>query len=356
MENLHDTLNAWGWDDWFERRAARQPGETLARVAAVDRDQLLLVDQAGPFRARLAGRYLHHHLQPHALPCVGDWVCVEKQPGDGMGLIHALLERKTVLRRKAAGDTLASQMIAANVDSVIVVQSCHFDFNLKRLERYLVMVRDGGAEPCILLTKTDLVEPAVLATQLAAIRATGTTAPVMTLSNVTQEGLDAFRGLLLPGKTYCFVGSSGVGKSTLINRLLGGERLETKAVSGTGEGRHTTVRRELIRLEGGALVIDNPGMREFGILGAEDGLKDNFSAIASLASGCRYRDCSHTNEPGCAVLAAMQSGSISREHHAHYLQLREESAFFEMSPAEKRKKDRDFGKFIKSVKKRRDDA
>ena len=351
MENRHSDLNELGWDDWFEQRAECGPGDTIARVAAVDRDQLLLVDQAGPFRAKLAGSYLYHHHLSHELPCVGDWVCVEKQPGDGCGLIHALLERRTALRRKSAGDAIEYQMIAANVDYVIIVQSCHVDFNLKRLERFLVMVRNGGAEPYILLTKMDLVEPAVLGSQLAAIRAAGIAAPVISSSNVTQEGVDDLRRLLLPGKTYCFVGSSGVGKSTLINRLLGREMLATQAVSGTGEGRHTTVRRELIRLEGGALVIDNPGMREFGIVGAEGGIGDSFSDITALGVGCRYRDCRHTNEPGCAVLDAVQSGVISQEHYENYLKLRDESAFYQMSYAERRKKDRAFGRFIKSAKK-----
>jgi ribosome biogenesis GTPase len=163
--------------------------------------------------------------------------------------------------------------------------------------------------------------------------------------------MDDLKRMLFPGKTYCFVGSSGVGKTTLINQLIGLEILETKAVSGSGEGRHTTVRRELIRLEGGALVIDNPGMREFGILGAEGGIGSSFSDITALSSNCRYRDCSHTGEPGCAVLEAVHTGEISQEHVENYLKLREESEFYQMSYAEKRKKERDFGRYIKSAKK-----
>lgn len=351
MKNQHSELNELGWSDWFEQRTECKPTDTIARVAAVDRDQLMLVDQTSSFRAKLAGSYLHRHHLSHELPCVGDWVCLEKQSGDGFGVVHALLERRTSLRRKSAGNTIEYQMIAANVDYVVIVQSCHFDFNLKRLERYLVMVMDGGAEPYILLTKTDLVEPAVLDAQLAEIRSAGITAPVITLSNVTQEGLDDLKRLLLPGKTYCFVGSSGVGKSTLINHLIGREMLATKAVSGTGEGRHTTVRRELIRLEGGALVIDNPGMREFGIVGAEDGIGGGFSDITAISSGCRYRDCTHTGEPGCAVLEAVDSGEISGEHFENYRKLRVESDFYQMSYTEKRKKDRNFGRYIKSAKK-----
>jgi ribosome biogenesis GTPase len=344
-------LTELGWNDWFAQRTECSSTDSIARVAAVDREQLLLVNQTGLFRAKLAGSYLHRHHLSHELPCVGDWVCCEKQAGDDFGMVHGIIERRTSLRRKSAGSAVEYQMIAANVDCVVIVQSCHFDFNLKRLERYLVMVMDGGAEPCILLTKTDLVEPAVLATQIEEIRSAGISAPIATLSNVTQEGLADLKRLLLPGKTYCFVGSSGVGKSTLINHLLGHEIQTTNTVSGTGEGRHTTVRRELIRLEGGELVIDNPGMREFGILGAEDGISSSYAEITALASSCRYRDCSHTNEPGCAVREAVHSEKISQEHLENYLKLSAESEFHQMSYAEKRKKDRDYGKYIKSAKK-----
>ena len=351
MKNQYCELSELGWNDWFEQRASCKPLETVARVAAVDRDQLLLTDQSGHFRARLAGRYLHQHHLSQELPCVGDWVCVEKHPQGDHGVIHALLERKTSLRRKSAGIATQHQMIAANVDYVLIVQSCHFDFNPKRLERYFVMVMDGGAEPCILLTKTDLVDPAVLATQLAEIRFLGITAPILPLSNLTGDGLEDVKRLLQRGKTYCFVGSSGVGKSTLINQLVGRARMETGHVSSTGEGRHTTVRRELLRLDGGALVIDNPGMREFGILGTESGIASSYADITALSGQCRYQDCRHTSEPGCAVRAAVDANVISQEALDSFLKLKEESAFNDMSYVEKRKKDRDFGRFIKSAKK-----
>jgi ribosome biogenesis GTPase len=356
VRNRLNELNELGWSDWFEQRAECGPADTVARVAAVDRGQLLLVDHTGLLRARLAGRYLHRHHLSHELPCVGDWVCVEKQPGDGLGVVHTLLERRTSLRRKSAGNATEYQMIAANVDYVVIVQSCRFDFNLRRLERYLVMVMDGGAEPYILLTKTDLVEPAVLAAQLGEVRSAGITAPVVALSNVTQDGMDDLKRLLVPGKTYCFVGSSGVGKSTLVNQLMGGEMLRTGGVSGTGEGRHTTARRELTRLEGGVLVIDNPGMREFGIVCAEDSVSSSYSDISALASACRYRDCSHTSEPGCAVLEAVHSGEITREHFESYLKLTKELEFHRMSHAERRRKDRDFGRYIRSVKRDLEDS
>lgn len=346
-------LEALGWDDWFDARAQTccDPADGVARVAAVDRDQLLLLNETGAFRAKLSGKYMHQAVSSAEWPCVGDWVCVAKASADQFGLVHGVLPRKTSLRRKAAGESVDIQMIAANVDVVFIVQSCHYDFNLKRLERYLVMARDGGARPCVLLTKTDLVDPALLDAQIAQIRSAGIDVPVLTLSNVTGHGIDALRDTLQPGKTYCFVGSSGVGKSTLINGLVGREVLETKAVSATGEGRHTTVRRELVVLGGGAMVIDNPGMREFGILGAEGGIEASYADILARAGHCHFRDCSHTGEPGCAVLQALESGEIERGHYENFLKLKRESEYHQMSHAEKRKKDKDFGRFIKSVKK-----
>ncbi|MGC4068921.1 MAG: ribosome small subunit-dependent GTPase A [Polyangiaceae bacterium] len=314
MANRAQELAALGWNDWFEEQASRhcEPSESVAKVVAVDREQSLLVDETGVFRAKLSGTYRYRLHDAESLPCVGDWVWVERDRRDDFGLILSLLERKTTLCRKAPGSARAVQVIAANLDYVFIVQSCHFDFNVKRLERYLVMATEGGVEPHVLLTKTDLVDESVLSAQVAEIRSAGITAPISTMSNVTRTGIDALKALLQPGKTYCLVGSSGVGKSTLINELIGRDRLETGNVSATGEGRHTTVRRELVILANGAMVIDNPGMREFGIANAEAGIEAHFSNIVESAAECRYRDCTHTNEPGCAIRNAVEAGGDRR--------------------------------------------
>jgi ribosome biogenesis GTPase len=346
---------AVGWTPWFADRFAQhaKPTDTAARVTSVDRGWLVLLNETGVFRAQLSGAFLHNAKAPEARPCVGDWVCVSRVPSDAagadsVGSVQSVLERQTSLRRKAAGG-VAVQMIAANVDCVIIVQSCHYDFNLKRLERYLTMVAEGGAEPWLLLTKTDLVAPELLEAQIAEIRGAGIAAPVLTLSNVTRDGIDELQRRLEPGRTYCFVGSSGVGKSTLINALIGHAQQETKSVSGSGEGRHTTVRRELIVLENGAMVIDNPGMREFGILEAESGLATGFADITELAPQCRFNDCTHLSEPGCAVLAAVSAGTLDRGHYENFVKLTRESKFSTLSPAEKRKKERAFGRLAKSA-------
>lgn len=349
----HARLEALGWDAWFAERATLtcDPACGVGRVAAVDRDQVVLLDDAGAFRAKLSGKFLYASVSASGRPCVGDWVCVARSSADQVGVVHGVLERKTSLRRKTAGSSFDYQMIAANVDVVIIVQSCHYDFNPNRLERYLVMVMEGGATPSILLTKTDLVGPEVLAAQLAHISSAGIRAPVLTLSNVTGEGLDELRRVLVPGKTYCFVGSSGVGKSTIINGLVGRDVLATRGVSGTGEGRHATVRRELLVLENGSMVIDNPGMREFGVSGSGGGVEASHADIMSLASRCHFRDCTHTEEPQCAVLEALKAGALDHAHYENFLKLRSESAYSQMSYAEKRRKDKEFGRFIKSARK-----
>jgi len=353
MISVSEQLNQLGWNEWFDAKAQEiiTAGQRLARVVAVDREQLLVIDASGEYRAKLAGRFLYTTQRPSDFPCVGDWVSIQYSGSDDYGIIHDVLPRKSFLRRKAAGDTIEYQMIAANIDVAFIVQSCQFDFNVNRLERYLVMVRNGQVGPVVILTKTDLITPEGLQDLIAEIKNAGITTEVIALSNITGEGVNSVREILQAGKTYSLLGSSGVGKSTLINQLIGRQILETKMVSSTGEGRHTTVRRELILLNNGAMLIDNPGMREFGIMGAEEGIGDSFADIHKLASKCKYRDCSHSNEKGCAVLRAVEEGSLHRAHYQNFIKLRTESEFHDMSYLEKRNKDKAFGRYIKSVKK-----
>jgi len=350
-------LSDIGFDQWFQEHVSdlRQEGHGVARISAVDRGSYLIRNELGEIPAELAGKFYFQVESSVDLPCVGDWVTVQYHNDAAAAIIHGVFPRKTFLRRKSAGEKVDFQMIAANIDSAFIVQSCHFDFNVRRMDRYLVMAADGGVEPIVVLTKTDLITHDELEQKLTAIRSSAITARVLALSNITGIGFDEFQQVLVSGRTYCLLGSSGVGKTTLINRLIGKDAFETKAVSGTGEGIHTTARRQLILLHQGSMLIDTPGMRELGLLGVSDGVNQGFEDIVGLSANCRYANCSHTQEPDCAVVAAVSNGELSKDRYSSYMKLSKESEYHEMSYVDKRKKDRAFGRFIKSAMKQMKD-
>ncbi|MCM0755437.1 ribosome small subunit-dependent GTPase A [Desulfovibrio aminophilus] len=345
---LHD----FGFDQWFEAHAAEygMEGCGFARVTAVDRGSCLVRNASREIPAELSGRLAYDTESPADLPCVGDWVTARLYNDGTAAIIQRVFPRRTFLRRRSPGTIDGVQMIAANIDTAFIVQSCRVDFNPARLERYLVMAADGGVEPVIVLTKADLAAPEELEHILATVQALTPTRAIA-LSNVTGLGFDTLRQTLVPGRTCCLLGSSGVGKTTLINRLLGLEAFVTQAVSGTGEGVHTTTRRQLVVLGQGAMLVDTPGMRELGMTDAVDGIDAGFGEIAALAAQCRYADCTHEHEPGCAVRAAVRAGELAQDRYASYLKLRKESEFAALSTLGRRRKEKAFGKFIQSFKK-----
>ncbi len=343
-----------GFNAWFQDKLeeADKPGYNVARVTAVNKDSYLVRNEMGEVFAEISGRLMFSAESSSDLPVVGDWALVQYYNANTLAIIDDLLPRKSVLRRKTAGKKIDYQMLASNIDVAFIIQSCDFDFNLRRLERYLVMINDGDIEPVLLLSKSDLISEVNLTQRISEIRNANIDCAVIAYSSITGLGLERIRQVLTHGKTYCLLGSSGVGKTTLLNHLVGWDVYKTNTVRvKDGRGRHTTARRQLIVLDGGAMLIDTPGMRELGIIGLGNGLDESFSDILSLSEECRFNDCTHTNEAGCSVLMAVMSGELSNERYYSYLKLIKESEYHVMSYLEKRRKDRKFGQFIKSVMK-----
>ena len=343
-----------GFDQWFEdkRSEALRPDCTVARVTAVYKDSYLVRNNNSEVLAELAGSFIYSAESSIDLPSVGDWALVQFHNDDTFAIIHALLPRRSFLRRKTPGKKIDFQMIAVNIDSALIVQACDFDFNLRRLERYLVMVNEGHIEPILLLTKSDLVSPEKLEQRISEIRQANIKCKVLPLSNVTGFGVDQVRQLLEPCKTYCLVGSSGVGKTTLLNHIIGRDLFETNTVRASdGKGKHTTAQRQLIVLDQGAMLIDTPGMRELGNIGVSSGLEESFADIWSLSKTCRFANCTHIQEVGCALLNAIENGTLQADRYQSYLKLMKESEYNELSYVEKRRKDRKFGQFVKTAMK-----
>ena len=320
-----------------------------ARVTAVNRQSFLVRTSGGEMLAEVTGKLLYSTETAADLPCVGDFAAVQVFNADTLAIIHHVFPRRSWLRRKVAGRKVEHQMIAANIDMAFIVQACGADFNLRRLERYLAMVYEGRIEPAVVLTKTDVVAPDELARHVAEIESTGLRCPILPISNVTGAGHAQLGSLLVPRRTYCLLGSSGVGKSTMLNHILGQTAFDTQEVADDGRGRHTTTRRELVRLPTGALIVDTPGMRELATIGSLAGVELSFAEFAQKARSCRFTDCSHTIEADCAILAALAEGELSQERYQNYLKLVRETTFNQMSYAERRQRDKKFGKMVKGI-------
>jgi len=341
-----------GFDSWFEekRKGLESSDCAIARVTRVDRDRYLVRNEHNEVQAEPTGKLLFSADSSQDLPCVGDWVVVQYHNDGLLAIIHDLFPRRTFLRRKSAGNKLEYQMIASNIDVAFIMQSCDLNFNLRRMERYLVMVNEGRVEPVILLSKSDLVSVEELQKQMSEIRDARIDARIIAFSSLSDKGLQIVRQELQKGKTYCLLGSSGVGKTTLLNHLLGREAFETNPVrEKDSRGRHTTSRRQMTVLDSGALLIDTPGMRELGLMGVGAGIDDSFSDIHELSKQCRFSDCTHSVEVGCAILDAVQSGSLGEAMYRSYMKLVKESQFHEMTYVERRKKDRQFGRMVKTA-------
>jgi ribosome biogenesis GTPase len=320
------SLARLGWSEFFEAQylALGAPEIVRARVAVEYQDRYHLLGAEGPGWAQLSGTLLREaNTSRIQRPAVGDWVGVQPSTGEGMATIVHLFERRTRFVRQAAGRKPELQVVAANIDAVFVVTAFVQDFNARRLERYLTCVHESGARGVLVLNKIDLSpDPAP---DIARARSLAPGTPVLAVSAREQRGLDALRAEIDAHGTIALVGSSGVGKSTLVNWLLGAEVQKTAPVrEHDGRGRHTTTHRELIPMPGGGILIDTPGMRELQLWTAADGLSDAFPDVVTLAGQCRFRDCRHQREPGCAVQRALRQGALARERFDGYLALRTE--------------------------------
>jgi ribosome biogenesis GTPase len=321
------TLEELGWDEYFSDEFSKLDIEGIvpARVISQHRSLYIVWSERGELTATIAGSLRYRTGSDNLYPVTGDWVAVSPQPGEQKGVIMAVLPRKSSFSRQAPGGRTQPQVVAANIDTVFLVSGLDGGraMNLRRMERYLTLAWNSGASPVIVLNKSDLCPD--IAPRIRDAREVAPGVPVHAISALENYGLDELRGYITGGQTAALLGSSGVGKSAIINALLGRELLQVRAVRESDrEGRHTTTRRELILLPGGGTVIDTPGMREIQIRGEEEGLKDTFEDIEEIAGRCRFSDCRHDKEPGCAVRAAIEDGTLDPSRFRNYQKLQRE--------------------------------
>lgn len=350
--NTND-IERLGYDSLQKEAAEEQLGDgfSVVRVIEVNKNNYVVSDGSHEMPGELSGKFMFNAENPTDYPTVGDWVSAKILDNNTLALLHSVLPRKTLLKRKEAGKRIDYQLIAANIDVGFVVQSAdHVNQNL--LDRYLVMLYESGIRPVAVFSKIDLLSPSEIET-LHQTLSTLTTEYLL-ISNTTEKGTEQLSSMLMPGKTYCLLGQSGVGKTSLLNSLLHSNVLKVGEVREVdGRGRHTTVKRQLVHLDSGSMFIDTPGMRELGNFEIQHGLDQAFEDFASYAKNCRFRDCTHMHEDGCAILEAVDRGEIEESRYRNYVKITKESEFYEMSYKEKRKKDKSFGRMVKNFKKRK---
>lgn len=347
-------LEELGFDEELKKFMTEEKfsGFEPARVIAGHKERYIVRCAAGDYEAEITGNIRFTARSGEDFPAVGDWVAITPYE-PGFAIIHGILPRSSLVKRQSAGQAGEIQVIAANIGFAFIFQAVDRDFNMNRIERYLTICLSSRVKPLIVLTKTDLISEQRLSEICQKIAARITGVPVIPVSNISGQGFDELEKVIQKGKTYCLLGSSGVGKSTLVNKLAGKELMNTGNLSeSTHKGKHTTTHRELFVLPNGGILIDNPGMKEVGIADTANGLEQAFDHIIRLSEKCWFSDCTHTGEKGCAVLAAVENGEIERNSYENYLKLEREKAHFETSVAEKRKKDKIFGKMIKDYHKR----
>lgn len=346
-------LEEFGYNDYSARfRIENRPDEFLiGRVVSEHKERYIVKTEVGDLEAEVTGNLRFSAQSREDFPAVGDWVALISYDNES-AIIHKILPRFSMISRRAVGRAGEIQVIAANIDYALIIQAVDRDFNLNRLERYLTICNSSKVSPIVILTKIDLIEKTRIAEIIDTVKTRIKEVPVIAVSNQTMEGYKSITGYIKKNKTYCMLGSSGVGKSTLINNLSGNAKMKTGSIStSSNKGRHITSHRELFVLENGGIFIDNPGMRELGMADSTSGLETTFDQIINLSEKCKYKNCTHTNEPGCAVKEAVEKGVIDRDSYTNYLKLEKEKSHFESTAAEKRKKDKDLAKILKNYKK-----
>ena len=346
-------LEDLGYNDEFEklRNENNLNDFAIGRVIAEHKERYIVKTEKGELEAEITGNLRFSSKSRKDFPAVGDWVALTIYDSE-FSIIHSILSRFSVISRQAVGKFGEIQIIATNIDYALLVQAVDRDFNINRLERYLTICNSSKVSPIIVLSKIDLIDEHRTFEILENIKARIKNVPIIAISNESQDGYDKIKKIIEKGKTYCMLGSSGVGKSTLLNNLSGKSLMRTDAISqSTNKGRHVTSHRELIILENGGILVDNPGMREVGIADSTSGLEITFDMIIRLSQNCKFKDCTHTNEIGCSVIEAVEKGEIDEASYENYMKMEREKTHFDSSVVERRKKDKGFGKMIKNYKK-----